>query len=97
MEAQGIVVIEAHDEARALDLASGLLPDFIVLDSSLLEAAVDTLLESLQRNTETRQIPLVSLVNGSGPGSMLSETANAVLHKPLDADKITAFIKTLSL
>ena len=96
MEAQGVVVIEANDEHRALDLASGLLPDFIVLDNSLELSAAQQLLAALQDDTETEAIPVISLENGTGPTTAEAVAVRATLRKPIVPDEMITVIKSLS-
>lgn len=96
MEAQGVVVIEANDEQRALDLASGLLPDFIVLDNSLEPSAAQQLLAALQDDTETEAIPVISLENGTGPTTAEAVAVRATLRKPVVPDEMITVIKSLS-
>lgn len=96
MEAQGVVVIEANDEHRALDLASGLLPDFIVLDNSLELSAAQQLLAALQDDTETEAIPVISLENGTGPTTAEAVAVRATLRKPVVPDEMITVIKSLS-
>lgn len=58
LEKQGIIVVEATNSPQCLDMARGLLPDFILIGDEVPQEAVENITQTLQEEAETRHIPI---------------------------------------
>jgi signal transduction histidine kinase/ActR/RegA family two-component response regulator len=83
LEAAGYVVIDAHEGEQALDLATGLLPDLILLDPGLPGMDGWDMLEALKANTETEAIPVIVFTAAPDAEKGYSLGAASVLQKPV--------------
>ena len=57
LEQEGIVVIEVTDNEQAYELAAGLLPDLVLIDTDLPTQDLTGLIVRLQDNVDTQEIP----------------------------------------
>ena len=95
LEAQGVVVVEATDGERAIDLVTGLLPDFILIDTDIQKMETDRIMDMLQQNPETQNIPVISIKNGNDSPDISNHEEN-IIQKPVAPDKISSLIEKLS-
>jgi CheY-like chemotaxis protein len=92
LEAEGFSVIEASDGSEGLELARSECPDLIVTDVKMPRCDGFEFAESLRRDEQTREIPVVFM---SGCPDEVHETrarglgALAFLSKPFDPKELT--------
>jgi CheY-like chemotaxis protein len=96
LEAQDIVVVEVSEAEHAIDLAIGLLPDFVWVDTTMPKADINQVLDALQTDSEAKDIPVIVVENGRGRSNMDSEHIKSVLHHPISSDQVTQIIKSLT-
>lgn len=97
LEAQHIVVVEASESAYGIDLAIGLLPDIIWLDANMPESDIHKILNTINNDAETRNIPIVTVKNGTDGSFIDPRLVKSVLQGPISPEKVTGIIKSLSL
>jgi signal transduction histidine kinase len=93
LEARHIVVVEAKDYAHAFDLASGLLPNFILLDTSHSPADGQRLLDQLQEDVDTRDIPVILIEPAEPKTTPQSPQIRATVQVPIVEEQLLPAIE----
>jgi signal transduction histidine kinase/ActR/RegA family two-component response regulator len=94
----GTKLVAATQGAQALDLARGHRPDLVLLDLHLPDMPGDAVLEQLQTDPITAEIPVVILSADATPPQierLLAAGAREYLTKPLDLQKFLAVVDEL--
>lgn len=97
LEAQGAVVVEARDSAHMLELATGLLPDFLLIDSEIEGSDPRTLVEMLHADDETSMIPVILLQNQAqdlNPSDF--PTVKALIARPIEPEAVIQVVRPLA-
>lgn len=94
LESLNLVVIEASDAKHAYEMASGLLPEMILLDEDMPDDDIDNLLNMLQADPELQDIPLVLLGAEDNPNGRPSERFIGKLDKSADQAHMAPIIRT---
>jgi CheY-like chemotaxis protein len=92
----GYMVFDEHDGAQALEMASGLLPDLIILDVFLPNLNGWELLESLKNNPDTASIPVLICTANDDEGRATALGAAGYLRKPFSPDELLANVFALA-
>ena len=94
LEREGWCVVPASDGQEALDqLARGLRPKLAVIDLMLPKVSGWDLLQHFREQPEFSGIR--TLVISGFPRQNLRVTADVVLHKPVDHDRLIAAVRSL--
>ena len=100
----GHEVLEANTGLQAIDRASSLHPDLIMMDLSLPEMNGDEATARLKRNVSTRNIPVVintawsmSCNVGDRADRALDAGAEEILHKPFHLTTLGDVLRTYLL
>ncbi len=91
----GYVVVDAHEGEQAFELASGLLPDLILMDVYLPGIDGWDLLTLLKADIETEHIPVVMFTAAPEPERAYEMGAALVLKKPLTPHEIIANVQSI--
>ncbi|MDX2137202.1 MAG: ATP-binding protein [Chloroflexota bacterium] len=84
LEEAGHIVVNATDGAQALDMATTLLPDIIVLDALLADMNAAEFIERLRSNDIAAHIPVLLLADDLNLSQPLSASVALRLRKPVD-------------
>lgn len=97
LELDGWKVTASPDGPSGLEAAWRELPDVVVLDVQLPGLDGPDVLRALRSRVETAHIPVVFLTGGRADddADLLRFGARGVLHKPFDADSVTADLSAL--
>jgi CheY-like chemotaxis protein len=82
LEAAGYVVVDTHDGAQVVELASGILPDMIILDVNLPHLSGWEVMQQLQIEPATRTIPVIVYTASPDRTRALRLGAAAFVAKP---------------
>ncbi|MCL4252008.1 MAG: response regulator [Anaerolineae bacterium] len=93
LESAGFIVIETHEGAEALELASGLIPDVILLDLSLPDIDGWEVLRRLRAQPETQAIPVVLFSGYPWDSQAGAAGAAGYIEKPATSDEILQGVK----
>jgi CheY-like chemotaxis protein len=94
LEREGCAVVAASNGEEALDqLNRGLRPSLLLIDLMLPRVSGWDLLQHLREQSELREIP--TLVVTGFPRENLRVTANVVLYKPIDHDRLINAVRDL--
>ena len=92
---QGFTVVTADNGQQALDLLErGLRPRLILLDLMLPRVSGADLLHQLRADREWRRTPVI-VMTAASKDRVQHLVADAVLHKPLDFERLIAMIRDL--
>jgi PAS domain S-box-containing protein len=92
LEGEGYRVAAAHDGASALSAAERLNPQVITMDMAMPGMDGRAAIEALRRHPTLAAIPILVITGQDAPPPA---SADAVLHKPLDATRLVAAIEGL--
>jgi two-component system, cell cycle response regulator DivK len=95
LSSAGYVVVDAHEGEQAFELASGLLPDLILMDVYLPGIDGWDLLGLLKADRETEHIPVVMFTAAPEPERAYQMGAALVLKKPLTPYEILANVQAV--
>jgi len=95
LEAAGYVVVDAHEGEQAFELASGLLPDLILMDIYLPGIDGWDLLGLLKADGETESIPVIMITAAPEPERAYELGAALVLRKPVIPSHILSSIQSV--
>src|SRR5579859_590792 len=95
LEESGYIVIDEQDGVQALAMASGLLPDLIILDIRIPSMDGWELLGNLKKDPETAAIPVL-LCTASDDASRAAELGVTMyLRKPFSLDELLADVEEI--
>jgi|GraSoiStandDraft_4_1057263.scaffolds.fasta_scaffold179527_2 two-component system cell cycle response regulator DivK len=92
----GFVVGTARDGAEAIDMATTMDFDLIVLDIALPKVHGITVIRTLRARHETRTTPIITLSASVGPGvhkTVIEAGGNLALDKPCLPDELEAAVR----
>ncbi|HEX2906790.1 MAG TPA: ATP-binding protein [Phototrophicaceae bacterium] len=92
LDAAQIVMLEAVDGQNGFELASGVLPDLIIWDTSIETTDHQQWFDQLRNNAETRTIPRILIQAGA---EVTAPADQPVIYKPLTAAHITPVIQAV--
>ncbi|KHK02223.1 CBS domain-containing protein [Desulfovibrio sp. TomC] len=92
LEGEGYRVAAAHDGESALSAAEKLRPQVITMDMAMPGMDGRAAIEALRGDPQLAHIPVLVITGQDAPAP---GSANAVLHKPLDANRLLAAIEGL--
>jgi signal transduction histidine kinase/CheY-like chemotaxis protein len=95
LEDSRYVVVDVQDGAQVLDLATGLLPELILLDIRLPNVDGWSLLKSLKTNPDTAPIPVIVCTVSDEEQRALELGASLYLGKPFSSDEFLACVQEL--
>jgi signal transduction histidine kinase/ActR/RegA family two-component response regulator len=95
LEAAGYIVIDANEGAQAMELATGLLPDLVLLDAYLPGIDGWDTLSLLKADAETFRIPVIMFTAAENPERAYDLGAALVLKKPITPAEIIASIQSV--
>ncbi len=95
LEDSRYVVVDVQDGAQVLDLATGLLPELILLDIRLPNVDGWSLLQSLKNNPDTAPIPVIVCTVSDEEQRALDLGAALYLRKPFSSDEFLACVQEL--
>ncbi len=95
LETVGCVVVEANAADDVFDLASGLLPDCVLIDADTEQRHLPRIMEQMQSDPETQSIPVILIQSPNGQPSPDTDTVQAIIHKPVSTDKVGEVLGTL--
>jgi signal transduction histidine kinase/ActR/RegA family two-component response regulator len=93
LEAANYVVIDTHDGQQLMDLATGVIPNLIVLDADLPDSDPRALLSSLKADPDTTAIPVVAMVTAID--QRLETQVLTQVQKPVDPATFAAKLRQL--
>jgi signal transduction histidine kinase len=93
LENAGHVVVDVQDGADVLDMATGLLPDLIILDVRLPNVDGWHILESLKQDPETASIPVVVSTVNEDEDHARELGADLYLRKPFSTEELLACVQ----
>ena len=93
LEAAGYLVIDAHEGQHGMELASGLLPDLILLDAMLPGMDGWDMLGLLKADPETEPIPVIMFTAAPDPQRAYDMGVIQVLTKPVTPAQILSSIQ----
>jgi signal transduction histidine kinase/ActR/RegA family two-component response regulator len=93
LEGAGHVVVDVQDGSQVLDLASGLLPELIILDIRLPNVNGWELLAELKSDAETSAIPVIVCTVSDDPDRARELGAALYLQKPFSSDELLACVE----
>jgi CheY-like chemotaxis protein len=94
-EAAGYIMLDASDGTQGLDLATGILPDLIVLDLILPDMSGWDLIEKLRGEPSTAGIPIIILSNALNKEKAAQFDISLALDKTIDPSDLLAHIQRL--
>jgi signal transduction histidine kinase/CheY-like chemotaxis protein len=95
LETSGYVVIDAAEGEQAMELATGLLPDLIILDAYLPGVDGWQVLQSLKSNSDTESIPVIMFTAAPDPERAYDLGAHLVLKKPVTPEEMISSIESV--
>jgi CheY-like chemotaxis protein len=95
LQEAGYMVIDEQDGARALEIATGLLPHLIILDVRIPTMDGWELLDALKKNPDTASIPVLVCTVSEDEARALELGAALYLHKPFSLDELLADVEEL--
>jgi len=95
LESAGYVVIDANEGEQAFELATGLLPDLILMDITLPGIDGWDLLALLKADRETDPIPVMLLTAAPDAERAYELGAVSVLKKPVTPGEVLSSIQTI--
>jgi signal transduction histidine kinase len=93
LESVGHVVVDVQDGADVLDMATGLLPDLIILDVRLPNVDGWQILTTLKQNPETASIPVVVATVNEDEDHARELGADLYLRKPFSSEELLACVQ----
>jgi DNA-binding response OmpR family regulator len=93
LEGAGHVVVDVQDGSQVLDLASGLLPELIILDIRLPNVNGWELLAELKSDAETSAIPVIVCTVSDDQDRARELGAALYLQKPFSPDELLACVE----
>lgn len=93
LEGAGHVVVDVQDGSQVLDLASGLLPELIILDIRLPNINGWELLAELKSDAETSAIPVIVCTVSDDQDRARELGAALYLQKPFSPDELLACVE----
>lgn len=97
LEAAGHDVVEAHDGAAAVAMATASPPDLVLMDLSLPEMDGWEAMRRLRGDERTRELPIVALTAHAMQGDrerVLAAGFNGYIPKPLEVSNFIAQLAT---
>jgi len=95
LESVGHMVVDVQDGMQAYEIATGLLPDLIILDIYLPNLNGWDLLDKLKENPETATIPVIICTVNEEEHRAIELGAASYLHKPFSPDQLLAYVEDL--
>ena len=95
LEGANYIVVDAPDGSQVMNLASGLLPDLIILDVFLPNINGWDLLAQLQKDEETNHIPTIILTVDTDNNRAEALGAAQFIQKPIKSDVLVQHVKNI--
>lgn len=96
LEARGHKVVTVSDPELAIDVATELNPDFVVIDIVMPKKSGLELCHEFKTNPRTRQLPIMFLSSSEDPGHIIASLHLGCvdfLQKPMRAEDLDAVIR----
>ncbi|HEX2908870.1 MAG TPA: ATP-binding protein [Phototrophicaceae bacterium] len=95
LENGGYIVVETHDGAQIMELATGLLPALIILDVHLPHKSGQEVLVELKAHPDTASIPVMVCTVDNNDQTFLDLGASAFVHKPVTPENLLDQVQKL--
>ena len=92
----GYHVIEVNSGVKAIDQATAVHPDLILLDLGIPGMSADQIIGKLKMNSSTKDIPVIVQTSVDDPGGVrhaMDAGAKQVLYKPFDLTELPAILR----
>jgi signal transduction histidine kinase len=94
LEGAALVVIDLNDGTKVPDMASGLLPNIIILDGDMSEPDAWEVVRILRSDPETRTLPVIICADGNKQ-QPLDDTTVRYVDKPIVRNQILAAVDVI--